>query len=376
VSESRVTAGNLMKLAPVKSVLLIVACLGMAGVVGCRGREIPRERYLDVDAGGHRLHMLVVGASGPVVVLESGWPGCGLGWERVRGPVGRFARVVTYDRAGTGKSEPGPLPRHAEQIAGELHTALRNAGLAPPYILVGQSWGGPCIRVFARMYHEEVSGMVLVDPTQPDACEPAEEVKRWMASHCPDQLERIEATLPAKVPPGFEILLLSKIKRLEQGLSGLPEPKRSRLRREWWGEIDGMPAVRTTMRSISPGARDEMRAAADTFRQAVAARPLPKVPIILLAAGRPDMDVSQAMSPGFRELTEDNRLGSTSIESHARWVEATPGARLIIARDSGHNIQTEQPHYVIDAIREVVEGRSPSDRPSDALTVHLRRHGP
>ncbi|HEX4244577.1 MAG TPA: alpha/beta hydrolase, partial [Acidimicrobiales bacterium] len=303
--------------------------------------------------------MLVVGESGPVVVLESGWPGCGLGWQRVRGPVGRFARVVTYDRAGTGKSEPGPSPRHAERIAAELHTALGNAGLDPPYILVGQSLGGPYIRVFAGMYPAEVSGMVLVDPTQPDACQPAEEVRRWMASHCPDQLKRVEATLGNKVPEGFDSLLLPKLKRLEQALVGVPEPKRSRLRHEWWGELDGLPAVQTTLRSISPGARDEMKVSADTFRQTVAARPLPEVPMILLAAGRPDRDANQAMSPAFRELTRDNRLGSTSIESHASWVDGVPGARLIIVRTSGHNIQSEQPRFVIDAIREVVEKADP-----------------
>lgn len=347
----------MMKMVRFKPIVWILACLGIAGVlvVGCRGREGPRERYLDVDAGGHRLHMLVVGESGPVVVLESGWPGCGLGWERVRGPVGRFARVVTYDRAGTGKSEPGPLPRHAEQIARELHTALGNAGLDPPYILVGQSLGGPYIRVFAGMYPADVSGMVLVDPTQPDACQPAEEVRRWMASHCPDQLKRVEATLANKVPEGFDSLLLPKLKRLEQALVGVPEPKRSRLRHEWWGELDGLPAVQTTLRSISPGARDEMKASADTFRQTVAARPLPEVPMILLAAGRPDRDANQAMSPAFRELTRDNRLGSTSIESHASWVDGVLGARLVVVRNSGHNIQTEQPRSVIDAIREVVE---------------------
>ena len=128
------------------------------------------------------MHLLVVGEAGPVVVLESGWPGCGLGWDRVRGPVSQFARAVTYDRAGTGKSETGPSPRHAEQIASELHTALQNAGLDPPYILVGQSLGGPYVRVFAKMYPQKVCGMVLVDPTQPDACEPIAEVKKWLAS--------------------------------------------------------------------------------------------------------------------------------------------------------------------------------------------------
>ena len=67
---------------------------------------------MDVDAGGHRLRMLIVGVSGPTVVLESGLGG-GLGWEQVRAEVGRFARVVTYDRAGFGESESGPRPRTA-----------------------------------------------------------------------------------------------------------------------------------------------------------------------------------------------------------------------------------------------------------------------
>src|SRR5262245_43792309 len=117
---------------------LVLGCMAMLAVAGCTGRsEKPKERFVEVDAGGHRLHMLVVGDAGRTVVLESGLPG-GLGWQHVRGPVARFARVVTYDRAGIGQSEPGPLPRDARQIATELHTALHNAGLPPPYVLVGQ----------------------------------------------------------------------------------------------------------------------------------------------------------------------------------------------------------------------------------------------
>src|SRR6185436_13132917 len=128
----------------------------------------------------------------------------------------------------------GPSPRHARQIATELHTALANAGLHPPYILVGQSLGGPYVRVFASMYPEDVTGIVLVDPTQPDACEPVADVKRWLAEHCPDALARVEATFPKKTPPGYEIMLVSRVKRLEQRLAELPESKRDRYRQAWW----------------------------------------------------------------------------------------------------------------------------------------------
>jgi pimeloyl-ACP methyl ester carboxylesterase len=126
-------------------------------------KDVP-EKTIDVDAGGHNLRMLIVGESGPTVVLESGFGG-GIGWKEVRQEVGRFARVVTYDRGGFGASEPGPKPRTARQIAAELRTALGNAGLSPPYILVGHSLGGPYVRVFAATYPEVTAGLVLVDPT-------------------------------------------------------------------------------------------------------------------------------------------------------------------------------------------------------------------
>src|SRR5690348_3526577 len=75
----------------------------------------------NVDAGGHLLHVLTEGRGAPTVILESGL-GQGLdSWEKVQPEVAKFTRVVAYDRAGLGKSEPGPKPRSARQIATELH---------------------------------------------------------------------------------------------------------------------------------------------------------------------------------------------------------------------------------------------------------------
>jgi len=123
-----------------------------------------------IDAGGHPLRMLISGRGSPSVVFEAGGSGAAGAplemWERVQPEVSRFSTAVAYDRAGIGLSAPGPEPRDARQIARELHTALQNAGVAPPYILVGHSFGGPFIRVFADLYPRDVGGLVLVDPTQ------------------------------------------------------------------------------------------------------------------------------------------------------------------------------------------------------------------
>jgi len=132
--------------------------------------DLGRFDFQYVDAGGHALRMFIRGHGSPVVVFETGGRGS-VGaplemWSLVQPAVSKFTTTVSYDRAGVGMSDPGPEPRDARQIARELHTALRNAGLFPPYVLVGHSFGGPLIRVYAGMFPDEVAGMVLVDPTQ------------------------------------------------------------------------------------------------------------------------------------------------------------------------------------------------------------------
>jgi pimeloyl-ACP methyl ester carboxylesterase len=117
-----------------------------------------------IDVGGYKLRLQVAGSGTPTVVLDCGFGDSLEVWNNVYPEVMRFARVVAYDRAGLGKSEPGPEPRSFAQIATELHTLLHRANIAPPYVLVGHSMGGADIRAFASLFKEEVAGMVFVDP--------------------------------------------------------------------------------------------------------------------------------------------------------------------------------------------------------------------
>jgi pimeloyl-ACP methyl ester carboxylesterase len=86
----------------------------------------------------------------------------------VQPEVARFTRVVAYDRAGFGWSDPGPEPRDALQNVRELHSALAKADIPGPYVLVGHSYGGAVARVFIAEHPDEVAGIVLVDPRHPD----------------------------------------------------------------------------------------------------------------------------------------------------------------------------------------------------------------
>ena len=123
-----------------------------------------------IDAGGHRVRMIASGAGhdGPTVILECGIGGAtaaNWGWEQRE--VERFAPVVSYDRGGLGASDPGPMPRDGERLVAELHTALGHAGIRPPYVFVGHSYGGLLARLFTAKYPDEVAGAVLVESSYP-----------------------------------------------------------------------------------------------------------------------------------------------------------------------------------------------------------------
>lgn len=141
-----------------------------------------------IDAGGHRVRMLVSGTEhdgphGPTVILECGIGGStasSWGWEQRA--VERFAPVVSYDRAGLGASDPGPMPRDGERLVVELHTALEHAGIRPPYVFVGHSYGGLLARLFTERYPDEIAGAVLVESSYPRmSTAAARPIRRYMS---------------------------------------------------------------------------------------------------------------------------------------------------------------------------------------------------
>ena len=109
-----------------------------------------------VDVDGHRLHIYGTGKGSPTVVMDSGYTGSCLDWSLVQPDVAKFTRVFTYDRAGLGWSDAGPKPRSSQRIVDELHRLLANAGVEGPYVMVGQSYGGMNVRLYASQHPRSV----------------------------------------------------------------------------------------------------------------------------------------------------------------------------------------------------------------------------
>ncbi len=119
-----------------------------------------RPGQLVSAADGARLNLYCMGSGSPTVVFDSGWGDWAPAWSKVQPQIAKWTRACSYDRAGTGFSDPGPMPRTSVRIAKELYTALHRAGIAGPYILVGSAFGGDNVRTFADLYMGEVAGLV------------------------------------------------------------------------------------------------------------------------------------------------------------------------------------------------------------------------
>jgi pimeloyl-ACP methyl ester carboxylesterase len=267
-----------------------------------------------VDVGGYRLHINCTGAGSPTVVIDAGWGDWSLGWSRVQPGIAATTRVCTYDRAGMGYSEPGPLPRNAGQFAKELHTLLQRAGIPGPYVLAGHSMGGLTVRVFAHEYPAEVAGIVLIDSMspgqarQPAAATGALPVSQSRGLSLPVLLARIGLVRLVTGPGSGQELAPEARQAYEAVGSG------TRAVQAWADEGNGMPA---------------------SLDQAGAVTSFGNVPLIVLSRGL-DPD------PEWRKL----QAGLLQLSSNSQGLAADK---------SGHNIHFDQPEAAVGAIVRMVK---------------------
>ena len=164
-------------------ILSVSACGSQLGQTRTSENKSPTLDEM-IDVGGYRLHINCAGnpdKSSPTVVMDAGGYDSSETWNKVQPEIAKFARVCVYDRAGLGKSERQPNPSYpSHEVVRDLHTLLLNAHVVPPLVLVGHSFGGMNVRLYASQFPQEVVGMVLVDSVHED------EMDRWIAMMPPE----------------------------------------------------------------------------------------------------------------------------------------------------------------------------------------------
>ena len=137
-------------------------------LVGQLEAAVGAEETRSISLGTRRLSLTTSGHGSPVVVLETGLGAESAEWGAVQHALSAHARVCRYDRAGRGSSDVAVAPRRPADLVADLHALLHRAELAPPYVLVGHSFGGLLVRLFAQRHRAEVAGAVFVDAMHPD----------------------------------------------------------------------------------------------------------------------------------------------------------------------------------------------------------------
>lgn len=299
--------------------LLVLLAAGFGYQLITTARDLasqpPPGRLVDVE--GHSLHIWCTGTGDPTVVLDSGLGGIFADWWTVQTGVAKFTRVCSYDRAGFGYSDPGPLPRTADRIVEELRLLLDASGLHAPVVLVGASISGWYVRLFASLRSEQVAGVVLVDARHED------QGAKLAAIGAPEDPPWI-----AHVAWPFAHFGFMRLSGISLGLPDALYPEAAR------------PYVRATRfrPSALVSAASEMLNGSVSEAQVRATRRVLDIPVVVLTAGRRRPHVADVL----------NGLQADQLRISARSCQ-------LVAERAGHAITLDEPEAVVAAIQRVVD---------------------
>ncbi len=346
--------------APATLVFLILFGLGMGGNAWAQNRPVTEEPPPPgqlVDIGGWRLHLHGQGAAslpGPSVILESGIGDFSFDWSLVQPNVASFARVYSYDRAGSAWSELGPRPHTMHQLVYGLHTLLHRAQVPGPYVLVGASYGGLLIRLFAEHYPNEVAGMVLVDSGLENSLK-----------YVDGKPVRAAEVVGQPVPP------VKKVATPEDNrLAQTPEA------RKFLDDVLAKSGLSVTSPKVNPAyeklpefARNYRRWATSRYEYYAAndnhseidelaamlqhqkqhPHYLGSIPLIVLTSG-------QSGAPDSAPGEQERKQAQAALQGFSF------NSKQVVAHQSGHHIEVDAPDLVTEAIREVVEAARKNER--------------
>ncbi|PHS31641.1 MAG: alpha/beta hydrolase [Methylophaga sp.] len=262
---------------------------------------LPGNRY---DIGGYSLHLNCAGEGKPTIIMDVGLGDDSSDWKLLFEQSAEISRTCVYDRPGYGWSDYGPRPRTSRRIAVELRTLLRQADINPPYILVGHSFGGFNLRLFASFFPETVEGMILID-----------------ASH-ELQYERLNIKLPRPYKQQRDIII-----NTPPATKLLPDDKPQILRDH---------AYRA--------ASQEIAGLYQSARQVQLNGSIPTVPLIVISRGMPEWE-------GNEKLRQREKIW---IELQQDLTRLSPYSQHLFANQSGHDIPHDQPEIILDAISDVI----------------------
>ncbi|PGO30113.1 alpha/beta hydrolase [Bacillus cereus] len=236
------------------------------------------KQYVQVDSFKIYTKIFQGKKQQPVIIMEAGYGDYSEAWDRIAEGLTEYGTVLTYDRAGLGKSENSSKLRISSEMVKDLRDCLKQLHLSPPYIFVGHSFGGINARLFTTFYPDGMLGIVLVDST-------------------PENYK--EDFLPI-MPPEFQ--------------------------EAYYKQFEYESSYEEFMFSLGEADRH--------------CKSMSDIPLVVLAAGKKAFYSADAQLKWLQLQEELLQLSTNN--------------KFIIAENSGHYIQKDEPHYVIDAVKWIL----------------------
>jgi pimeloyl-ACP methyl ester carboxylesterase len=247
-----------------------------------------------IQVGEYRLNFKVIKGGELTILLESGGGMDSSQWDTFAPKLAQEtgATIVSYDRAGFGKSDLPETPQDIREEVEWLWQGLQKLGLEKDLLLAGHSFGGLMIRLIASEHPEAVRGIVFIDPFTNEFVDMLG--VEYLDNH----------PMAGKLP--FDTSQPEKLTKIERAL----------------------------IRMVGDGLGPKMKIMHETT--------IPSgIPVAVITCGKqffPKPEEQEAWRKSHEQLT-------ASIQ----------GAVLIVAEDSGHMIPQRQPELIIDAIKRVIE---------------------
>jgi pimeloyl-ACP methyl ester carboxylesterase len=331
-------------------VLAAAAALSASPARPAPGDDVyTRPGLIAPASDGARLNFTCLGHGSPTVVFDAGWSDWAPAWAVVQPRVASFTRACSYDRAGSGFSDSGPLPRTTERIATELHDALRAGKIAGPYVLVGSAFGGDHVRAFADLFPSDVAGLVLVDADASDVDTAGNRKDDDdgdvgyvpKLKQCRNAIAAGNATFALPPPPGRPPRMCAL-----GFFRGLPES-------EWTPELNAklldLTQHKVAMWNSIISEMEQMPA--DEVWLQERRRTLGSTPVRILTSGNHGvghLDHPPPMSLDQLKYEYDRAI------AQSRWLTLSTDSKQLFARQSSEYIQFDDPDLVVETVRDVV----------------------
>ena len=309
--------------------------------VAAAGDELYTRPGRLVAIEGTRLNLYCMGSGSPTVVFDSGWEDWAPVWAIVQPKVAQWTRACSYDRAGAGFSDAGPMPRTSVRIADELHSALNNADVKGPYILVGHAFGGDNVRTFAARYMDEVAGMVLVEADVGSLDEHRSDDP--LIASLKECRQAVAASKPLPSLPAQSGAPARSC--AQQFFRGLPEQM-------WSPQLNAklLELAQTKVALYDAFISEMEQMTADQAYLEQHPRSFGSRPIRVLSTGYHGI---HAIDPTRPKSAAQQRYEDEVARAQAGWLALSSNARQLFTANSSEYIPFDQPDFVVDAIHQV-----------------------